>query len=202
MKKSISVIAMILFMIQSANAFCGFYVAKATSALFNNKSQVILVRDGTLNTITMSNDFKGDVDQFAMVVPVPVVLEREDIKIVTRGLFDRLDAYSAPRMVEYYDSNPCQRNYLEDDLSLDMVQETAVASVQNRAKFKMKKEYGVTVEAKYNVEEYEIMILSATRSNGLKMWLDENGYQVPEQAQEVLKPYIKNNLKFFCICDE
>jgi len=199
MKKTILTVAMMVLMISSSYSFCGFYVAKASSALFNNKSQVILVRDGNLNTITMSNDFKGDVNEFAMVVPVPVILEREDIKIVTRGLFDRLDAYSAPRMVEYYDENPCQVSYLEDmELSDISISATSANDVSSR-RDKKAKEYGVTIEAKYNVDEYEIMILSAKRSNGLKIWLDENGYQVPSTAQQVLKPYIKNNMKFFVV---
>jgi hypothetical protein len=54
-------------------SFCGFYVAKADAALFNNKSEVIIVRDGIHNVITMSSDFKGDRKDFAMVVPVPVI---------------------------------------------------------------------------------------------------------------------------------
>ena len=56
-----------------ALAFCGFYVAKADTKLFNKASQVVLVRDGDRTVITMANDFKGDPKEFAMVVPVPTV---------------------------------------------------------------------------------------------------------------------------------
>jgi hypothetical protein len=41
------------------HAFCGFYVAKAGASLYNEKSEVIMVRDGQRTVITMSNDFKG-----------------------------------------------------------------------------------------------------------------------------------------------
>ena len=60
----------------SASAFCGFYVARADATLFNDRSEVILVRDGQRTIITMSNDFNGSVTDFAMVVPVPIVLQR------------------------------------------------------------------------------------------------------------------------------
>ncbi|MFT4661827.1 MAG: hypothetical protein ACI8XB_002108 [Patiriisocius sp.] len=199
MKKTVLILAIVLLIAQTAQPFCGFYVAKASSSLFNNKSQVILVRDGNLNTITMSNDFKGDVDQFAMVVPVPVILDREDIKVVSRGLFDRLDAYSAPRMVEYYDSNPCEvaeYELMEDAVSIGFMDNVAPIS---KSAVRKNKEYGVTIEAKYNVEEYDILILSATKSTGLQEWLEINGYKIPEKAQEVLKPYIKNKMKFFVV---
>ena len=40
----------------SAQAFCGFYVAKAGTDLFNQSSKVSLVRDGDRTVITMAND--------------------------------------------------------------------------------------------------------------------------------------------------
>lgn len=178
-------------------AFCGFYVAKAGADLYNNKSEVILVRDGKFTTITMSNDFQGNIKDFAMVVPVPNVLKREDIRIVDRSIFSMLDAYSAPRLVEYFDNNPCQQRYYPATrmYELDMVEETSVAKENTESLFKNK----VTIEARYNVEEYEILILSAKESDGLKTWLLENGYQIPEKAETVLEPYIKSNMKFFVV---
>jgi hypothetical protein len=57
----------------------------------------------------------------------------------------------------------------------------------------------VKIEAKYLIDEYDILILSAKESSGLKTWLDENGYKIPAGAEEVLEPYIKSNLKFFVV---
>ena len=88
-------------------AFCGFYVAKADTKLFNKASQVVLVRDGDRTVLTMANDFQGDPKEFAVVIPVPTVIEREQIHIGDKALIDHLDAYSAPRLVEYFDENPC-----------------------------------------------------------------------------------------------
>ena len=47
--------------------FCGFYVAKADTKLFNKASQVVLVRDGDRTVLTMANDFKGEPKEFAVV---------------------------------------------------------------------------------------------------------------------------------------
>src|SRR3954452_25280555 len=80
-------------------AFCGFYVAKADTKLFNQASQVVLVRDGDRTVLTMANDFKGDPKEFAIVIPVPTFLQKEQIHIAERVLLDHLDAYSAPRLV-------------------------------------------------------------------------------------------------------
>lgn len=192
-------IGLALFFIQLSSqlyAFCGFYVAKAGSQLFNNKSEVIIVRDGTLTTLTMSNDFKGDVKDFAMVVPVPEILRERDIKVVDRFLFDRIDAYSSPRLVEYYDDDPCESNYkkfkvweLMSNSANEKMTEMDYSAAENK----------VTIEAKYTIDEYDIMILSAEESNGLESFLKENGYAIPDNAREVLQPYINDNLKFFVV---
>jgi hypothetical protein len=197
--KRVVLTAIALMAFASSWAFCGFYVAKADATLFNNKSEVILVRDGEYTVITMGSDFKGDVKDFAMVVPVPVVLARQDISIVDRGIFNRLDAYSSPRLAEYYDYNPCQRQLVEEK---DMAYPTADnldESTNMRVKALAKKEYGVTIEAQYTVGEYDILLLSATESNGLKNWLTDNGYKIPAKAERVLAPYIKSNMKFFVV---
>jgi len=183
---------------QQASAFCGFYVAKADANLFNDRSEVILVRDGQRTILTMSNDFKGEVKDFAMVVPVPVVLQRDDIKVVERRVFDALDAYSAPRLVEYYDENPCMRWRYAETEDLQMSAAPRTSSIM-RQEEKAAKDKGVTIEARYTVGEYDILILSAKESTGLKDWLIENGYRIPQTAHEVLDPYIKSNLKFFVV---
>lgn len=197
MKKKLLIIGLMAAVSPLLYSFCGFYVSKADGTLKNKTSQVILVRDGNRNVITMYNDFKGDTKDFAMVVPVPVVLKKDDIHVVEQGIFQRLNDYSAPRLVEYWDQNPCTKyDAMEEKLS------AAVPGVQmNRgyASADDKRRESVRIEAKYLVGEYDILILSADESTGLKNWLIANGYKIPPNAEEVLDPYIKSNLKFFVV---
>ena len=79
----------------TAQAFCGFYVARADTSLFNRASQVVLVHDDDRTVITMANDFQGDVEDFAVVIPVPTFIEREQINVAERALVEHLDAYTA-----------------------------------------------------------------------------------------------------------
>lgn len=197
MKKKILIIGAFIALSPMLFSFCGFYVSKADGSLKNKTSQVILVRDGNKNVITMYNDFKGDTKDFAMVVPVPVVLKRENIKVVPPSIFQRLNDYSAPRLVEYWDENPCS-DYERRKMApmADQLNEVLVTSAFGT---KRNVRQSVTVEAKYLVGEYDILILSAKESSGLKDWLNENGYKIPANAEEVLDPYIKSNLKFFVV---
>ncbi len=95
----------------SALAFCGFYVAKADSKLYNKASQVVIARKDNRTVLTMANDYQGDVKDFAMVVPVPTVLKEEQVKVAKPKIIEHLDAFSAPRLVEYFDEDPCAPIY-------------------------------------------------------------------------------------------
>jgi hypothetical protein len=176
-----------------ADAFCGMFVAGAGAQLYNSASQVAIAREGDKTTITMQNDYQGKPAEFALVVPVPVVLQEEDVRTVNGALFGRLDTMTAPRLVEYYEEDPCM-----------------VRKYRSRAKMKMRKgglakpsaapidkDLGVTVEAKFDVAEYKIVILSAKESTGLEKWLKLSGYALPDGAAPILAPYVKRQSKFF-----
>jgi hypothetical protein len=176
-----------------ASAFCGFYVAKADTDLFNEASKVVFARDGDRTVITMSSDFRGDVSEFAMVVPVVDIPEREQINVANPALVEHLDAYTAPRLVEYYDENPCEAERREK-MMRDMV---ASAAPEMDAMMDDAESLGVTIEAQYEVGEYDILILSAEESDGLIQWLNQNGYRIPDGAEEIVGAYLKRGMKFF-----
>jgi hypothetical protein len=177
----------------AALAFCGFYVAKADASLYNKASQVVIARDGDRTILTMSNDYQGEMKDFALVVPVPVVLTQEQVRIGESKVIQRLDAFSAPRLVEYFDSDPCMfRRYEAEDKV--MAPSTAPSAAGNARK---RDSQGVTIEEQFTVGEYDILILSAEESDGLESWLTENGYRIPKGAKDLLQTYILQKMKFF-----
>jgi hypothetical protein len=178
--------------IKPALAFCGFYVAKADTSLYNQASQVIIARDGDRTIVTMSNDYQGDVKDFAMVVPVPVIVKKEQVNIGNSTVISRLDDFSAPRLVEYFDSDPCDTTVYERSESFSLPQAASPTMRSQRSD-----NLGVTVEEQFSVGEYDILILSARESDGLETWLIQNGYKIPQGASRLLQPYIRQNLKFF-----
>ncbi len=280
----------------AAHAFCGFYVAGSGEKMFNDATQVVLMRQGTRTVLSMQNDYRGPLEDFAMVVPVPVVLQPTDVKILDKGVFDRLDRLGSPRLVEYWEQDPCPPpapTYRERSRK-DMVRMKAMAPramsldgdggggggavYYNTAPMKEPKHvppvlssfsayppsitagvpqqvtwsYGfsnspypqptctvdhgvgtvyngnpssvtltesttfeitcansagkstktarvnvVKVEAKFDVAEYQIVILSAKEATGLEDWLQLNGYKIPNDAQALLRPYIESGSKFF-----
>jgi hypothetical protein len=194
MSKRIVIFILTLFAAAHAHAFCGFYVAKGDTKIFNRASQVVIVRDQDRTVMTMANDFQGSARDFAVVIPVPTKIERGQIHVADKALIDHLDAYSSPRLVEYFDPDPCAK--LEPQM--DMAPRNAVSEAITVSKPRDRAQsLGVTIEAKYTVGEYDILILSAKQSSGLETWLVENGYTMPKGAATVLGSYIRQNMHFF-----
>lgn len=175
-------------------AFCGFYVGKADTDLFNESSEVIIARDGNRTILTMSNDYKGEMSEFAIVVPIPYVFTEDQIQVGDPLIFDKIDAYSAPRLVEYFDSDPCYVREYEERLKSAPIPNAIAGAADDVSRAKS---LGVTIEEKFTVGEYDILILGAEESDGLETWLIKNGYKIPEGAREALAPYIKMGMKFF-----
>lgn len=190
----IALLGLMIFLPTQAQAFCGFYVAKADASLFNEASKVVMTRHENRTVMTMANDFKGDTKDFAIVIPVPAVLKKSQVNVGDSKIIDHIDAYTAPRLVEYFDNDPCQQMFRREMMSSAGPTAMADGAVQ---KSRSATSLGVKIEESYTVGEYDILILSAKESDGLNTWLNQEGYNLPKGAEKVLKSYIKQDLKFF-----
>ena len=173
---------------QRAEAFCGFYVSGADQSLYANATMVVMMRDGNRTILSMQNDYSGPPEDFAMIVPVPQVLQKENVKTLPRSIFKRVDDLAAPRLVEYWETDPC---YVEPPYDQEF-DDGVVMSAEPEPS-----EMGVVVEAQFEVGEYQIVVLSAADSGGLDSWLKKQKYNIPDGAEAVLRPYVESGTKFF-----
>jgi MYXO-CTERM domain-containing protein len=196
MRTSILCAAAVVCAGHRADAFCGFYVGGAGAELFNHATEVVLMRHGTTTVLSMQNNYQGPPEQFALVVPVPVVVKQSQVKTLPRELFAKIDTLGAPRLVEYWEMDPCAP---EVDRDFDGIADSSDedGSEDDKQPKKRQKDYHVTIEAKFSVGEYDIVVLSATQSTGLESWLRDNRYAIPKQAEPLLRPYVEQGTKFF-----
>lgn len=179
-----------LFAATPAHAFCGTYVAGSGVEISNEASQVALVRQGTRTTLTMANDFDGAVGEFALVVPVPVVVQQDDVQVLEPAVFDRLDLYSGPRLVEY----DCDGLYPEPPKkSLGCSQDMSVMAFEDAGGAQS----SVDVESRFIVGEYDVVVLSADDSMDLLQWLSDQGYAVSPAASDAIQEYLDQGSYFF-----
>lgn len=167
----------------TANAFCGTYVGQAGVDLYNGASQIAIARQEGRTTLTLVNDYQGDLSNFALVVPVPEILGPEDVRVVDPSAVEAVEAYSAPRLVSYSCS--------------DFMWESDTGAVDYDAAEGSSADGSVRVEAQFTAGEYQIVILSASESSSLMTWLAENNYAVDADAESLLGEYIASGSYFF-----
>src|SRR5262245_8265322 len=177
----------------TADAFCGFYVTGSDQQLLADATQVVLMRKGTRTVLSMQNNYKGPPEAFAMVIPVPVVLKETDVKTLPPQVFANVERMGAPRLVEYWEQDPCRQ--IEYDMANKVPMAPSAAAPEKKAK--KADDLGVTVEAQFTVGEYQIVILSAKESTGLDTWLRREKYNIPKGAEPLLRPYVEGGSKFF-----
>ena len=183
----------LIFATPTASAFCGFYVSVASDKLSNNATMVVMMREGQRTVLSMQNTYQGPAEDFAMVVPVPVVLKEENVKTLDPAVFDKVDKMASPRLVEYWEQDPCA--HPKDDF--DDTPKASPSPGRAAEKKDSDKGGGVKIEAQFKVAEYDIVILSATDSSSLDRWMATNKYSVPKGAKEAYQPYIDAGMYFF-----
>ena len=184
----------VLLVPSPSRAFCGFYVGGAGAKMFNDATVVVMMREGTRTVLSMQNAYKGPPEKFAMVVPVPVVLQEENVKTLRRELFDHIDQLASPRLVEYWEQDPCaQQAPGRGGVITGARRPTSHAAMGGGGG----DDLGVKIEAQFTVGEYQIVILSAQDSGGLDTWLHREGYNIPEGGEPYFRPYVASGSKFF-----
>jgi hypothetical protein len=187
-----SIAASVLGAPSTAGAFCGFYVTGTDQHLVADATQVVLMRKGTRTVLSMQNNYKGPPEAFAMVIPVPVVLKESDVKILPAQVFANIERMGAPRLVEYWEQDPCRPEPMYEKRARATAGAPAPMAMERRSA-----DLGVTVEAQFTVGEYQIVILSAKDSTGLDTWLRRERYNIPKAAEPLLRPYVESGSKFF-----
>ena len=178
----------------SARAFCGFYVSGADATLTNDATLVVMMRDGTRTVLSMQNTYAGPPQDFAMVVPVPVVLHEANVKVLPRDIFAKVERLTAPRLVEYWEQDPCRPVVLYDS---GAGRPRSARRERRRRGERRPARHHVKIEARFAVGEYDVVVLSAQDSSGLDAWLHENRYKIPDGAEPYLRPYVQMGMKFF-----
>jgi hypothetical protein len=177
-----------------AVAFCGFYVTNSQGTrLENDASTVILVREGTRTVLSMQNNYIGPPEDFALVIPVPTVLGPNDVRVMPPGVFDHVSQLAAPRLVEYWERDPCRPH---PDIDVTSILDPNATSSKS-ATPSPGNVPAVVVEAEFVVGEYEIVLLSSQDSLALERWLLDEHYAIPDGAAELLRPYVEQGSKFF-----
>ena len=131
-----------------------------------------------------------------MVVPVPVVLQEENVKTLEARALRPHRPARRHRGSSSTGSRTRARRRRRGVAVRSQSWRTAHSQARPRDGGD-EPDLGVKIEAQFAVGEYEIVILSAQDSGGLDTWLHREGYNIPEGGEPYFRPYVASGSKFF-----
>jgi hypothetical protein len=134
--------------------------------------KALLWLDGGRETLILSVDYQGAVDEFGWVVPVP---NRPKITLGPRDLFQRLAEITKPTTVD-------QRVEVPDSGEMAGAAPPSVEEIE-----------------KVQVGPYDATVLAAAQSSALAAWLRQHGYVMPSGATDVLQGYVSEHWYYVAV---
>jgi hypothetical protein len=180
-----------------ARAMPGFYVGKkATVGTAHATHIAVMVKEGA-TVVSVMPDYEGDLEPFALVMPVPSDVALENVKTIKREFVDRLEMMTAPRFMEFWEMDPCDPGPLEQEWERSKLASADTAFLgggQIGGEKKVPKEMLLTVTPEYKEGEYTFAVLAKEQAADLRGWLQGRGYVLSDKAAAAVKPYVDSGM--------
>jgi MYXO-CTERM domain-containing protein len=158
--------------------------------------QIAFGVDSEAGTITMHTRifYEGTAQEFAWVVPVP---ENPELFLSTDQLFTQLGWQTQPQFwMEYHFDDDCaDGGYYYGPESSEDDSDGALADADTGAGGNS----GVVVVSEQQVGAYDTVVLKATDTESLVVWLQDNDYNLPSNYATVLAPYVADGSHFVAL---
>ena len=167
----------VLLLTAASNALADGFMVTAREAGISPKivesprqEALIVVGDSAVDVVLRTH-FNAGPSELAWLVPVPT--RPINVRPADKDLFAELDVVTRPTFYEMVYSRPLFKLGCSASGGPEPVHTT------------------VTVAERGEAGIFEYVVLSATDSNDLATWLDENGYALPDGLAETVEPYVK-----------
>lgn len=149
-------------------------VGQADRIVASPKQEAVLATNGERVKVILRTHFRKGPEELAWVVPVPA--KPDSVEEADDEIFARLARETTPR---FY-----QRTGKGGGFGC------GCGTFGNVARDAVQAE-SVLVESSGTAGVFEYVVLSATEPGALEAWLDENGYAIPDGAEEVFRRYVE-----------
>jgi hypothetical protein len=107
-RRSLASVLFLLALATPARAFPGVCVGRGGASCLVHTTHVVVLRDRGTTVVTVMADYEGPITPFLFVLPVPSDVTAERVQTVKRGIVGRLEQISAPRLLTFYEQDPCR----------------------------------------------------------------------------------------------
>ena len=140
--------------------------------------------DGRRTVVTIQPDYRGPAEDFALVLPVAGEVRAEDVKTLDKRLLERVDRFSAPRLLEVWEQDPCAARPRPPTASAGRCE--AATNDPRRPE---------PVQT-FQDGEYSFMAPGPAESATIVAFLRARDYQVSDAAEAALLPHMAAGARF------
>jgi len=153
--------------------------------------QAFLLKTSDSFTLYLQSSVQGNLADFSWVLPLPV--EPDEIEEAPEKLFQLLNDFTAPQVVQY----EVKKHESNSGWCLGGVDSENSAGGDSNSSVGEDKDQGlVEVLTSGVVGDFSYEVIKSEKENALVNWLDENGYYLPSNAENIIKHYVDNEFVF------
>lgn len=176
-----------LVLLPSPAHACGGMFCDAAAPVDQAAERIVFTFDGPDVITEVQITYQGRDDDFAWVVPVP---EEPELFVSNDALFTQLANSTVPTYTLQSDST--------GGGSFGCAQEMSLSSKDSSGAFDEDGD-GVSVVSEGTVGPYDTVVLQAENADVLITWLQDQGYNLPDELELVVEPYVASGQYFIAL---
>ncbi len=179
--------------VQDAQA-CGGFFCSNQAPVQQAGERILFSVDGSTVTAHIQIQYQGQSQDFSWVLPVPTVPE---FGVGTDTLFSQLHNVTDPQLVRTWNANA---NCRPPECPSPPMQDVGMSSQDSMMMPSSRNdEGGVEVVKEGQVGAFEYKVLEAESGEVLYQWLEDNEYDLPEDAKPLVEYYVNVGFVFVAL---
>ncbi len=188
----LSTLAVLAWAFDAGAGSPGFFVGRDASSVGGDSASVVIAHDGTRGVVTIQRDYRGPAAAFAFVVPVPASVSLGNVKVLPRGILQKLNQSTAPSLLDVWELNPCPTEEDQEE-GVSRGAKSEEGSMGNPFVFRMLPR---SVAGAFGPREMSLEMVSGDAATPIDAWLRSRGFHVPDGAHAALTPYLTKDHAF------
>lgn len=177
--------SVLLALVASPAMACGGFFCDNNAPIDQSAERIVFAVDEPAGEVTMHVQvvYSGASDHFAWILPVSGV---PDLFVSSDTLFTTLAFMTEPQFyLDYTNTNGCE-SWWPPTAEYDVSDSDGTNG-------------GVTVVSQQAVGPYDTVVLQADNTAALLQWLQDEGYDLPDELDPALQPYVADNQYFVAL---
>jgi MYXO-CTERM domain-containing protein len=168
---------------------CGGLFCNNSTPVVQSQESILFAVDGETTHMHVRIVYAGPPQEFGWLLPVPRGVETT---LSSEGILTALDQFQALYYVSRWEQQVVCEEYYDENEGFGGSAAGGGSGGEGGGG-------GVEVLSREPVGPYDRAILDARNVESLRMWLDENGYQIPDDTDDKLRPYVDQGAVFVAI---